>query len=122
MIRELLQSKFFRLLLGLALALMAFYLSRDLYQKYQIRKEIRKLEEEIATLENNNKDMLELLNYFKTVEYKERQARSLLNLQKPGEFAVALPKGESSTSSQDSAEARPERNYIQWWNYFFGAK
>ena len=103
--------------LGLLLTTI-FFLARETYQKYVIDNEVKNLQTEIFAVEGKNKEILELINYYKTTEYKERQARSILGLAKPGEFVVALPpKDEGQTKGESSA--KPESNLKQWWNYFF---
>lgn len=98
-----------------------FFVISELRKKYAIRAEIRKLEAEIAELESQNQEFLELLNYLKTPEYKERQARSLLHLQKPGEFAVALPAREEEQVAAEALPQTPNKSNLQkWWEYFFG--
>lgn len=120
MIKEILKSKLFIWLAIPALLILVLFLGRQLYKSYTINKEIRDLEQEIAALEQNNQEVLELLNYLKTREYKERQARSLLSLQKPGEFAVALPPREEATGGAAGSEPETKQsNFVEWWNYFF---
>ncbi len=117
----LIKSKFFIAVGLIALVMMGVFASRGFYKKKQIQREISSLQEEIGKLETKNEEVLDLINYFKTQEYKERQARSLLNLQKPGEFAVALPPQE-----EEEPEAGPQSiresgisNLQKWWEYFF---
>ncbi len=116
-----LKSRLF-VLAGLAiLATTLFFLGKELRKTYQIRREIQKLQAGIATYQSKNEEILKLINYFKTPEYRERQARQLLNLQKPGEFAVALPPSSEETETPPGdAPKPPESNLYLWWNYFFG--
>ena len=119
MLAALLKSKLWLLVGGALLVLTAFYLAREVYEKHQIDSEVARLQGEIAATEGKNKEILELISYYKTTEYKERQARSLLGLAKPGEFVAVLPQkvkvaGESAATDQQSVS-----NLRLWWNYFF---
>ncbi len=116
------KSKFFLILSLTALVLVGTFVGKEFYKKRQIQQEISKLEDNIAKLENKNQEVLELINYFKTQEYKERQARSLLNLQKPGEFAAVLPPQEEEVQTLESEDTEPSAasNLQKWWKYFFG--
>ena len=118
MLGTLLKSKLVLILGGALLLLTIFYLDRETYQKYQIDKEISRLQDEITVAEGKNKEILELINYYKTLEYKERQARPILGLQKPGEFAVALPQ-KDEPAADNPAPVTPASNLRLWWNYFF---
>lgn len=102
------------------LGLTIYSLSRELTKRYEIRKEIQHLQTQIDTYQSKNDEMLKLINYFKTPAYQERQARSLLNLQRPGEFAVALPPDPPDNSaSAVLLNGSAENNLRLWWNYFF---
>ncbi len=118
MLIALLKSKFGILATLILLMVMIFFLARETYKKYMIDREVEKLQAEIASVEEKNKEILELINYYKTTEYKERQARSILGLAKPGEFVVVLrPKPEGqNTPEQPEKESS---NFKQWWSYFF---
>lgn len=120
MLFDLLKSKSFILIAVLLLVLVSVFLSKELKRKYEVSREIKKLEQDIAQFEQKNQDVLELINYLKTPEYRERQARSLLKLQKPGEFAVALPPtGEETLAQEKGGTGSGGSNFGKWWNYFF---
>ena len=115
------RSRFFIVAGTIALLLFLVFLGRELNKKYQINKEVKNLEKEIAEIEARNEEIAQLIDYLNTPEYKERQARSLLNLQKPGEFAVALPlhPEEQEQGALDDQSKRQASNFQKWWNYFF---
>lgn len=120
MLGSLVKSKF-GLILGSGLLIITiFYLARETYLKRQIDNEVTALQDEIAAIEGKNKEILELINYYKTTEYRERQARSILGLQKPGEFVVALPQKDNPAGDNATPE-EPASNLRQWWEYFFSA-
>lgn len=120
MLSDLVKSKSFILIAILLLALVSVVLSKELRRKYEVSREIKKLEQDIAQFEQKNQDVLELINYLKTPEYRERQARSLLKLQKPGEFAVALlPANEETPAQEEGGAKNGGSNFGKWWNYFF---
>ena len=125
MLRDYLKSKTF-FVIGLALlALMGYLLSKELNRRYRISREITGLEQEIARFDNQNEELSRLIDYLQTPEYQERQARPLLNLQKPGEFAVALPpapEDEPGFVDHDDDSQPLSPNYRLWWNYFFAPK
>lgn len=120
MLRELFKSKLY-IFCALAVLLgTGIFLGKELYTRYQIDLEIRGLDRQVTELQQKNHEVSQMIQYFKTTEYKERQARSLLNLQKPGEFAVALPVQEDQNAgTADDTETKKETNLKKWWNYFF---
>ncbi|OGE84340.1 MAG: hypothetical protein A2846_03860 [Candidatus Doudnabacteria bacterium RIFCSPHIGHO2_01_FULL_49_9] len=120
MLSGILKSKLWLVVGSTLLALTAFYLARETYQKWQIDTEVEKLQDEIVAVEGQNKEILELINYYKTTEYKERQARSILGLAKPGEFVVTLPPRKEQAAG-DSAQMDSKTHLQEWWEYFFSA-
>ncbi len=119
MIKEILKSKFGAALGVVLLVVTVFYFAKETYRKRQINGIIRGLQTEIDSLEGKNNEILELISYYKTTTYKERQARTLLGLQKEGEFAVALPQEKTADKGDDSQKDDKQSNLSKWWNYFF---
>ena len=76
--------------------------SRELIHRYQVQRDIRALEAEIATLENQNSDLSYLVDYLNTDAFKEIQARQNLGLQRPGETAVLIESSRDLTQAQDA--------------------
>lgn len=68
----------------------AIGISKELIHRYQVNRDIRLLEEEIARLENQNSDLSYLVDYLNTDAFKDIQARQNLGLQQPGETAVLI--------------------------------
>lgn len=132
-IKKLLSSKLFLFLIILVLIALTVSLLRESYRKYQLTKEINNLKSEIERLEGNNKQMANLMEYFKEESYLEKEARLKLNLKKPGEKVVILSPGsteptEGENMAEDSSSSNPinydnlnmeTANYWKWWEYFF---
>src|SRR3989344_1341195 len=119
MFKQILKSKSAGALGILLLVITVFYFAKETYKKRQINSIISGLQTEIDSLEGENKEIIELISYYKTMTYKERQARTLLGLQKEGEFAVALPQSKTSGEEDALVNEDKESNLKKWWNYFF---
>lgn len=119
-----LKSKLFIAGGGVLLLLVAAYWGREVWHNYQIGREIRALQGEIDSLQSRSQELSSLITYFRTPEFKERQARELLGLQKPGEFVVALPADEDGSAAEGAAgqPAASRGNFVKWRHYFFGTK
>ena len=116
-------SKFFIILLILILIGIFTALGKEGYRKYQLDKEITSLEKEISSLKKENKEISELLNYFKSNEFLEKQARLKLNLLKQGEKLIIIrPEKQdilSSSSVEESKTKKDFSNIKRWWDYLF---
>ena len=84
--------------------------------RLEIKKEINTLEVQLNDLEGKKAKMDQLISYLKTDEYIEKQARTELNLTKPGEKQVNLVGFEGS--NQNLADENIS-NIQKWFNYFF---
>ncbi|MDP3741239.1 MAG: septum formation initiator family protein [bacterium] len=116
MILDLLKSRYFITLIAIFLVMVVIFLTKELQKRYEINQEISQLQADISELESTNRDSVELIKYLKTIEYQEKQARSLLNLQKPGEFAVNLPYRDNVHEAEQAQDM--ESNFRKWWKYF----
>lgn len=134
-IKKMFGSKFFLFAAMLALIGLALNVGRESYRKYQLSKEIKKLEANIKRLEGRNGQLNDLMNYFSEESFLEKEARVKLNLQKPGEKVVIFsnPNGRNNSgqpNQPDNGQLGVQNNHNQetddlaancwkWWEYFF---
>ncbi len=110
-------------------------LAQEMYREYKINKEIEYLKDEITKYDKENNDLEKMLDYYKTLSYKETEARKKLNLQKPGEKTILIDSaGEESGAEEEIKESGGESaggaekkspyfsNALKWWDYFFKNK
>jgi cell division protein FtsB len=105
-----------------------FILGRSLWQNYQVDQEIQNLREQVVSLEDQNQRLKNLVLYYQTDSYLEKEARRKLMMRLPDEKVLALPdiKPESTAGSVDSETGQKEgstpkeSNYQLWIKYIFG--
>jgi cell division protein FtsB len=127
--RKILSSK---ILLIISLLLLVFFsvnLMKEIINRQDLKREIGSLQGEIDTLEQKNREMTDLLQYFNTTDFVEKEARTKLNLRKPGEKIIIVPGQSNSSSTNNSLSAANNvmvdnndygvPNPEKWWNYFF---
>lgn len=106
-----------------------FALATQVYKDYQIQKHIENFEAKIADLSVLANRKPKDVQYFSSLEYKDRYAKENLNLLNPGEKLIVIPqeehnvvKGPSAALARgktpDAVLSLPNKN--QWWEYFFG--
>ncbi|MDP2587466.1 MAG: septum formation initiator family protein [bacterium] len=107
------------LLLGIGVAL-----TRDVARKTRIKHEVATLESDIGSLERRNEELAGLIEYFQSDAFKEREARSKLNVQLPGEkvIEVQLPNRTQPVVPNQVAQALPNSNVAKWWVYLFAER
>ena len=107
-----------------------FLLGKSLFTNYELRQSIQKLNEQIATLEQQKKDLNNLILYYQSDSFKELEARRKLGLKKPDE-KVYLVSTATSTPTNFEEEMKEEQekisskekilnktNWSLWWEFF----
>ena len=96
------------------------------WQQYDLKDNISQTQTKIDQEKKENLDLKNTLASFSSVSFLEKQARYRLNLKKPNEQVVFLPKSDLSpepeNSSSDSivVELSERPNWQKWLDYFFG--
>ena len=112
-------SKWFLGVGFVVLIFIALALGRETYRKYQVQEKIDELQQEVTSLEQNNQELNDMIAFLQTDEYRERQARQKLDLQKEGEQVVIVPELEDVEEEVDKGTEIALSNSEKWWNYFF---
>ncbi|MDO8676661.1 MAG: septum formation initiator family protein [Candidatus Azambacteria bacterium] len=123
--KRLIKSKiFFIFLVPVSIALI-IGIFQNFYHRYQVKKDLDRLNAEVMSLNKQKEDLDNLLDYYKNSSNLEKEARVRLNYKKEGEkVVVILPTAATSSSNETiSASSLSDTNlpnYRQWWYYFFG--
>lgn len=115
-------SNMFFVVMFAVLALMLLSYARAYYQDIKIKQEIASLEQEVQELEHKKIESLEMLSFVTSDEFVEQQARTVLNMKKPGEQVafVQTSIGNRRSGYGDShTGGKRLTNVIQWLRYFF---
>lgn len=112
-------NKFLIFFLILALIGLVIAVSKESYRRYQIDKEAADLKKEIASLEEKNESLIELLDYFNSEKFLEKEARLKLNLLKEGEklVIIAPDKQIDSGNQVEDIEESKASNFKKWLEY-----
>ena len=121
-LKHFLQTRWATALLGAMLILVMFVTAKLLLQKRAVDNEIAQLQAKADEIHKSNQEISELIKYFNTPEYAERQAREKLNLKKEGEHVVVLPKDSEDHAEVAGVSVETQSNSQKWFNYFFGDK
>ena len=113
-------QKFIAFLALVFLILLAFPLAKSYSRRLVAEKEIEAMRLKIAEYEKNNQELHEFLDYLSSPQAAEDQARSSLNLKKPGEAVVIIQKEEIETLTDSHSSQSASSSALKlWWNYFF---
>lgn len=123
--------RFLLITIGLgAIIMISLALTQETYRRYQIQKEIEDLQTQVGKKERDNEKLKGMIQYFKTDDFQEKEAKEKLSVQKEGE-KVLLVKGDQptvdSSKPQELVETPlPEQkdnrtNLRKWWDYFFAS-
>lgn len=113
------------------LVLIAVPLVKNINKQHKLNLEISDLKGEIGELEGSNKDLSKFVEYLKTDEFVEEQARLNLNFKKAGEEVVVIKHPEDSDKQPGETETSTYKipglnkkdnnkisNALRWWHYF----
>jgi cell division protein FtsB len=108
---------------------MFFTLATSIYRDFKLESEIEKFEQDINNLADMAQQKPEDVDYFASIEYKDRYAKESLGLLNPGEKLIIIPQ-EDRVVTQGPVELQTEKydpkmvlgknKPQQWWEYFFG--
>lgn len=91
------------------------------YRNYKTNQQIKTLKAEIELKEQENQNLKNLIAYYQTQSFKEKEARKKLGLVKPDEKMIIIsqepPSSKKSPAPQPEGPKKP--NYLLWWEFFF---
>jgi len=123
---NILQSKLFISLGFIVLIFISIALAREIVHRREISRQIQDYKSEIANLEQKKVELGSLIEYLKTPSFKEKEARTRLGLQKPGESVISVPEGTLNNENSDlntetgsNSSQTPDSNPKKWWDYIF---
>jgi len=126
-----------QLLIFALLVAVIYPLSKSFYRNYQKNKEIEDdindFRNQVTEIEEKKFELRKYLDYAKSDEFIDKQARLSLNFKKEGE-EVFVVKREEGTGDRDQkkeilnrygvinakVEASTQSNFFRWKDYFFG--
>lgn len=107
-------------------------ISKRMVRKHQINKETQELKNEILKLEQNSKELNQLLSYLNSDEFLEKEARTKMGLKKADEKVAIINrknKVEAATNedyfrnknkpNQTPKNNLNKNNLDKWFDYFF---
>jgi len=124
-IKKLIFSNFLILISCFFIIFFSTNLIRDFINKRQLNREVTKLEGQLASLTEKNKELKELSIYLASQDFIEAEARQKLNMKKPGEEIIIVSNQSTSTYEEKNSNENNEiilkklNNIHKWWNYFF---
>jgi len=117
-----------KLFIATSIAVLIFLgasLTKEVIRRRQISTRINNLKEQIKELENSSVELSNLIEYLKSEEYQEKEARLKLGMKKPGEKVIVIPSSnedilnDNQNSLADNIGEENISNWRRWWNYFF---
>lgn len=103
--------------------LILFSLAQEMNRRWQVQREVTRLEADVNKMERKVVELEQLNEYFSTPDYKERLAREQLNYRAPGEKVVLIPErvagAQQTNPSSKTTQDTPRSTPLKWWYLFF---
>jgi cell division protein FtsB len=99
--------------------------SKSVVANYNSNKDIDKEGSKMALMAEQNIQLQNAINYYKTNSFKEKEARQKLGYKASGESVLSLPIDTQEEKLADTGLAQAsirQPNYSLWWQYFFEDK
>jgi cell division protein FtsB len=106
--------------LVLVFGYLVFIFSKTVWKNYNINQQIFTLQKETDVLQQENLQLKNLVVYYQSDSYKEREARLLLNYKAPGEKVVAFPLNIQQTDDfkfQETTNVDTRSNPQKWFDF-----
>lgn len=116
--RELFGKALFVLLVVL-FGFFSFSLLQEVQRKQAIHDDIARLEDELIKLEGENNQLQSLIDYLKTDEYAELEAKRKLGMKREGEQVILVTQEEDVEPIETAQFVVPTSNWQRWKLYFF---
>ncbi len=120
-------SKWFILTISVIIVFFLFSAVKDYYSQEDLREDIDTLESQISSLETEQYDLANTLSQVQSEDFVETEARTRLNLRKPGENVIIVSSDEDVQKLNDKGRETgikelledKDSNTLKWWEYFF---
>lgn len=112
----------------LLVSYLLYTLTLSVYKSYQIELHIKSYENEIASLEKENRIKNDEYEYSTSESYVEKFAKENLGLVNPGEEVIVIPKsdagrtgmiGNLNVKDDNDENVKMLSNPEKWWIFFF---
>lgn len=103
------------LLIGVG-SVVLFNLVRQTFILWNADQRITEAQSKVAMLKGQNERLKKDLEYYRTEDFVEREARNKLNLVRPGEVVVLVP---SPTPLAKAIADYKDPNWKKWWKLLF---
>lgn len=124
-----LNSKLTLLITSGIIIYLGFVLLENISSQRKVDERLETLKEEVAALEAKSSDIEKMKDYFESQDFLEKEARRMLNYQKPGEEVYSVIGGQEPEMIDTALieedieikEAFPKNKpfLVKWWEYFF---
>ncbi len=101
---------------------------REVINGHQVRQQVQLLERQVATEQQRQTQLQELIDYLGSPTFQEQEARLKLGLKKNGEQVIVVPTSSSPVNGNNKntvdstlSDTAPQPPLQRWWTYFFGS-
>ena len=103
--------------------LMLMSLTRNIMKVREAKEGLKEKEDDIEKIREENEELSQRVEIFKSEEFVESQLRDKLGLAKEGETIIVLPDEETikkfAPSDEKEEEILPDPNWKKWFKLFF---
>lgn len=104
------------------LGFLYFAIEKGSKKNKEVYGEISQLEKQAASLETEKNSLNDLISFFETPSFQERESKEQLGLQNPGEKVIVITKDKEPNAEilEPAKEEKKNSNAEKWWKVIFG--
>jgi cell division protein FtsB len=108
---------------GIIVVYLLVVLAQTVKRNYDLGNQIEDMKGQITQLQTQKDELSYNLQYYNTDSFRDREARSKLGLQLPGENVIIIPQPSARPTPQPSTNQKDsgsKSNFQQWFDFLSG--
>jgi len=122
--------RFVIVLISVLVLWVVYVSSKQIERSRRISEEVASLQTEADKIQRENETLSEKISYFSSSDFREREAKEKLGMQKTDENVVVIkssPAISGNTDTEQRSASTEEKkvsvsNYMKWWQIFFNTQ
>ena len=108
---------------GIVIAVYLFVvLGQTINHNYQLSRQVNQLNAQVDLLQAQKTQLADSLQYYNSPAFRDREARSKLGLQLPGENVIIIPHENASPAVTPTPQPVARRSNLQQWIDFLAGR
>jgi cell division protein FtsB len=92
----------------------------NIWRLWKLGDRVPEMQKQVAAAEKENQELATKLDYVKSPEFVEKEARDKLGYGKPGETIIVIPEQDKIQDTSSKIQGETEANWRRWVKLYIG--